>query len=199
MTRRRVVLVLILVAVVVAVVLVVRAGGRGEQPAGGQPAPGEMTLESPVLQAGARMPVIYTADGENVSPPLRWKNVPEGTLSLALVMEDPDAPVGTFVHWLVCDMSPSTDGLREGVRRGRGVPGTGGIQGSNSARELGYMGPAPPEGETHRYFFRLYALDTKLEIPAAFNKQQLMNGMQGHILAKAELMVRYGRPETTGP
>lgn len=152
-----------------------------------------MSLTSPAFEAGGRMPEEYTADGLNTSPPLEWSGLPEGTRTLALVMEDRDVPLGSYVHWLICDIPATEFGIEADIPAGREMVVGSAIQGNNSARDLGYTGPAPPEGETHRYIFHLYALDTKLEIQPGYRKQQLRNAMNGHILGEAELVVRYGR------
>ncbi len=145
-----------------------------------------MTVESPAFQDGAAIPARYTADGADVSPPLVIRNVPEGTRSLALVMDDPDAPMGTWVHWVAWNLPEDTSEIPEGR-----LP-EGAVEGVNSWGRRGYGGPAPPSG-THRYFFRVYALDTVLELPPTTNKAGLLEAMKGHVLAQAVLMGRYSR------
>jgi len=145
-----------------------------------------MTVESPAFQNGAAIPARYTADGADVSPPLVIRGVPEGTRSLALVMDDPDAPMGTWVHWVAWNLPADTSEIPEG-----GLPESA-VEGVNSWGRRGYGGPAPPSG-THRYFFRVYALDTALELPVTTDKAGLLAAMEGHVLAEAVLMGRYSR------
>ena len=160
---------------------------------GGQGGEGEMgfVLSSTAFEAGGTIPVDYTCDGRDVSPPLVWGTAPEGTVSLALVCDDPDAPAGTWVHWVVYNIPPSRKGLDEAIPAvERLADGT--LQGRNDFGRLGYGGPCPPGG-THRYFFRLYALDVRLDLPPGARRGELMRAMRGHVLAEAELMGRYGR------
>lgn len=148
----------------------------------------EMTLEvaSSAFEAGSRIPKKYTCDGENVSPPLKWSGVPAEAQSLALIADDPDAPIGTWVHWVLYDMPPDLDSLPEGVQ---GV----GTQGVNDFRKTGYGGPCPPRGSEHRYYFKVYALDTTTGLKPGATKRDLENAMRGHILAQGQLMGIYGR------
>jgi len=150
-----------------------------------------MSLTSAAFAAGESIPPKYTCDGENVSPALQWDQPPAGTQSLALIMDDPDAPSGTFVHWAYYDLPPTSRGLPEGVPSGE-KPSPGGTQGSNGAGKSGYTGPCPPSG-SHRYFFRLYALDTKLDAAPGLTKDKLLQAMEGHVLAQAQLMGVYSR------
>lgn len=147
-------------------------------------------LTSPVIRDQS-IPQHYSCDGDNVSPPLQWENVPEGTESFAIIAEDPDAPGGTFIHWILYNLPPALRWLPEDVRRDGMLP-NGARQGRNSFQKIGYDGPCPPGG-VHRYFFRLYALDTRLELPPAANKEDLLDAMDGHILAEAEMMGKYTR------
>jgi Raf kinase inhibitor-like YbhB/YbcL family protein len=149
-----------------------------------------LALTSPVIREQA-IPQHYSCDGDNVSPPLQWENVPDGTASFALIAEDPDAPGGTFIHWILYNLPPALRWLPEDVRRD-GILPNGAMQGRNSFQKLGYDGPCPPGG-VHRYFFRLYALDTRLELPPAATKEDLLEAMDGHILAEAEMMGKYTR------
>jgi Raf kinase inhibitor-like YbhB/YbcL family protein len=148
-------------------------------------------MTSPAFQEGEMIPTQYTCDGDNVSPPLDWKAIPEGTKSLALIVDDPDAPRGTFVHWVLYDLPPDLEGLPEALPSGKGLP-IGGEEGINSTDQLGYIGPCPSSG-THRYFFKLYALDEKLNLPAGETKAKLLEAMEGHILGQGQLMGRYKR------
>jgi Raf kinase inhibitor-like YbhB/YbcL family protein len=153
----------------------------------------KMTIKitSPAFEQGGMIPSKYTADGQNVSPPLKWEAVPEGTASIALICDDPDAPVGVWVHWVMWNMPPDTKELSENVPTDTKLP-DGAIQGITDFRRHGYGGPAPPSG-THRYFFKIYALDTKLDLPESSTKADLVKAMEGHILAEGELMGKYKR------
>ena len=150
-----------------------------------------MALTSSAFAAGESIPAKYTCDGDNVSPPLQWEQPPAGTQSLALIMDDPDAPSGTFVHWVYYDLSPASSGLPEGVSNDE-KPSQGGTNGKNGVGRLGYTGPCPPSG-MHRYFFRLIALDATLDAAAGLTDDQLLQAMQGHVLTQAELMGVYSR------
>ncbi len=145
-----------------------------------------MTVESPAFSEGRAIPARYTADGADISPPLVIQGVPEGTQSLALIMDDPDAPMGTWVHWVAWNLPAGTREIPEGS-----LP-DGAAEGRNSWGRTGYGGPAPPSG-THRYYFKIYALDTKLDLPPATDKARLLSAMKGHVLAEAVLMGRYSR------
>ena len=145
------------------------------------------TLSSAVFAAGAKIPTKYTCAGEDISPPLAWNDQPQGTQSLALIMDDPDAPAGTWDHWLLVNLPANLRNLPEQA----GAP-AGSVDGKNSWGRTGYGGPCPPRG-THRYFFKLYALDTKLDLPTGTTKSQLLRAMEGHILAQAELIGTYSR------
>jgi len=146
----------------------------------------EFKLTSPAFNHGSQIPSKYTCDGENSNPHLIIHGVPANTKSLALVVEDPDAPAGLWIHWVMWNISPEVKEIRE-----RTVP-YGAEEGRNTNKELGYDGPCPPSG-THRYFFRLYALDTKLKLLAEAGKQALDEAMAQHIIATAELMGTYSR------
>ena len=149
-----------------------------------------MQLTSSVFQQGAEIPSYYTSDGEDVSPELSWKDAPAETKSFALIVHDPDAPKpGGFTHWVVYDIPPETGHIEESVPNTERVAGLG-TQGKNDGGKVGYMGPAPPSG-THRYFFRLYALDTMLGLGVRATHKQVMDAIKGHVLAEAELMGTY--------
>ena len=150
-----------------------------------------MEIKSPAFAHGDLIPPKYTCDGADVSPPLSLAVVPAGTKSLALIADDPDAPAGTWVHWVVWNIPAGTKSLEEGIPAKEALP-NGGRQGTSDFRRVGYGGPCPPSG-THRYFFKLYALDTTLDLPATATKQDLEMAMKGHTLAQAELMGRYRR------
>ena len=149
-------------------------------------------IRSPVFPAGGTIPKRYTCDGPDVSPPLSWTEPPAGTKSLALIMDDPDAPVGTWVHWVLYNLPASTRELAEGTPISETLA-NGARQGTNDFRKIGYGGPCPPQGPAHRYFFKLYALDTELNLAPGATKKQLEAAIAGHILTQAELIGRYGR------
>jgi Raf kinase inhibitor-like YbhB/YbcL family protein len=156
-----------------------------------QEVPMSISLSSPAFSAGASIPVIYTCKGQSISPPLSWNNSPANTTTFALIMDDPDAPMGTFVHWVIFNIPPSSHGLPEAVpSKGQLADGT--LQGNNGAGQTGYTGPCPPSG-THRYFFKLYALDNVLSLSSGADKDQLLKVMQGHILAQGELMGTFSK------
>ena len=148
-------------------------------------------LTSAAFAAGERIPRKYTCDGEDISPPLKWSNAPQDAQSFALIADDPDAPIGTWVHWVLYNLPGQTVALAQAVPPDADLP-DGGRHGKNSWGRLGYGGPCPPGG-THRYFFKLYALDTVLDLAAGASKEQLLQAMQGHILAQTELMGLYSR------
>ena len=148
-------------------------------------------LTSTAFGQGEPIPRRYTCDGEDISPPLQWSDPPQGTQSFALIADDPDAPMGTWVHWVLYNIPAQARSLPEAVSSDAELP-DGSRHGQNSWRRLGYGGPCPPSG-THRYFFKLYALDAQLDLAAGTNKKQLLRAMEGHILAQAELMGTYTR------
>jgi len=150
-----------------------------------------LELTSTAFAPGQPIPRKYTCDGENVSPPLRWSDPPQGTRSLALICDDPDAPAGTWVHWVLYNLPATARALAEAVPANADLP-DGSRHGKNGWGRLGYGGPCPPSG-THRYFFKLYALDTVLGLASGMDKSQLLQAMQGHILAQTELMGTYKR------
>jgi Raf kinase inhibitor-like YbhB/YbcL family protein len=137
------------------------------------------------------IPPKYTCDGQDISPPLQWSDPPQGTQSLALICDDPDAPIGTWVHWVLYNLPAEARALPEAIPPEAELP-DGSQHGENSWRRLDYGGPCPPSG-THRYFFKLYALDTVLDLEAGEGKKQVLQAMEGHILAQAELMGVYSR------
>lgn len=140
---------------------------------------------------GEMIPALYTCDGDNISPSLAWKDAPAGTKSFALINDDPDAPGGTWVHWLIWNIPPEQTSLAENIRPEREF--SNGIrQGSNSWPKTGYGGPCPPSG-VHRYYFKLYALDVMLDLEPGETKERLLGAMKGHILAESQRMGRYSR------
>ena len=151
----------------------------------------DFSISSEAFGQGDTIPVEYTCDGSDISPPLVFSGIPDGVKSIALIMDDPDAPGKTWVHWVIYNIPAGTQQLAEGIP-GERTLNDGSRQGMMDFGSIGYGGPCPPSG-THRYFFKVYALDTVLDLQPGASKQQLENAMQGHILAKTELMGRYGR------
>jgi len=145
-----------------------------------------MVISSPVFKNKGLMPVKYTCDGADVNPPLIISDVPEGAKSLVLIVDDPDAPAGTWVHWTVWNINPKTEEIAE-----NSVPADS-VEGITSFGKYGYGGPCPPSG-AHRYFFKLYALDTALDLDKEAKAPDIEEAMAGHVLAKAELMGKYSR------
>ena len=164
------------------------ASGETPRKEGG---PMNMTLESPAFKNGDIIPAKYTCDGDNVSPPLSWSNPPEGAAGFALIMDDPDAPLGTWVHWIVYRIPADARGFADGASKAKKLP-DGSAEGLTDFQSTPYGGPCPPSG-AHRYFFKLYALDTRLNLPPGATKKQLLDAMKGHILAQSELVGKYKR------
>ena len=152
----------------------------------------QMQLTSAAFIEGAAIPAKYTCDAKNVSPPLKWIGVPAGAKSLVLIVDDPDAPGGTWVHWVLYDLPATTSELGEDLPKSQYIAG-GAKQGLNDFKHLGYGGPCPPRGNPHRYFFKLYALDVLLDLKPGLTKQDLEHAMDKHILAQARLMGTYQR------
>jgi Raf kinase inhibitor-like YbhB/YbcL family protein len=153
----------------------------------------DIEVLSTAFREGEVIPVQYTCDGANVSPPLRWGRIPKNSQSLALVCEDPDAPSGLFVHWVIFNMPPIVSDLPEATPTTEELVESGAIQGRNDFENIGYDGPCPPPGKPHRYFFHLYALDTRLQLRAGATKQEFERAAEGHILANGHLMGTYKR------
>jgi len=151
----------------------------------------ELSVESDAFTEGGLIPSKYTCDGNDVSPPLRWSGLPDGTRSLALISDDPDAPMGTWVHWVMYNIPPHVRELREHVPPSEKLSDST-VQGRTDFGRIGYGGPCPPSG-THRYYFRVYALDTVLDVAPGTTKRQLLRAMEGHVLAQGELMGKYAR------
>ncbi len=151
----------------------------------------DIKITSSAFQDGGLIPAKYTCDGADVSPPLQWDTVPEGAKSIALICDDPDAPMGTFVHWVIFSLPAETRQLAEKVPADKTLP-SGARQGTSDFGRVGYGGPCPPSG-THRYFFKIYALDAKVDLPAGARKSDLLKAMQGHILAQGQLIGKYKR------
>lgn len=148
-----------------------------------------MKLTSPVFFHQTPIPARYTCDGENISPPLVWSEVPANAKSLVLIMDDPDAPNGTWEHWIIFNLSVNMNSLPEGIKQ---FP-AGTKFGKNSWGQENYGGPCPPDKQ-HRYFFKLYALDSYLELPNGVSKEEIQQTMKGKIIAETELIGLYARP-----
>jgi len=144
------------------------------------------------FSSGGAIHSKFTCDGSDLSPALEWNEPPEGTKALALIVDDPDAPVGTFVHWVLYDLPEDTRSLPQGMPKDRELE-NGARQGQNDFGRIGYNGPCPPRGGPHRYFFKLYALDAKTKLKAGASKADLEHAMKGHVLAHAEIMGKYKR------
>ncbi len=138
------------------------------------------------------IPRQYTCDAQDASPPLAWTGTPDGAKSLALISDDPDAPAGTWVHWVLYNLPPESAGLEENLAKTAELP-NGARQGMTDFRRVGYGGPCPPPGKPHRYFFKVYALDQMLDLPENATKADVEQAMRGHILAQGELVGLYGR------
>jgi len=151
-----------------------------------------LVITSAAFAQEGTIPTKHTCDGPDLSPALAWSQPPGGTKSLALICDDPDAPAGTWVHWVLYDLPPEMRDLPEGMPKDRELP-SGARQGMTDFKHVGYGGPCPPKGPAHRYYFKLYALDARLALPAGATKSQVEKAMQGHILARGELMGKYGR------
>jgi len=151
----------------------------------------EIKITSRAFNDGEMIPKQYTCDGRDISPPLAWDSVPGRTKSFALICNDPDAPVGVWIHWVIYNIPSEVKELLENVPPQKIIENDA-KQGKNDFRNIGYGGPCPPGG-VHRYYFKIYALDTELSLEAGATKVELLNAMEGHILAKGQLMGKYGR------
>ena len=149
-------------------------------------------ITSPAFQPGAPVPKQYSGDGKDISPPLRWAGAPAKTESFALICDDPDAPAGTWVHWVIYDIPAAARAFKEAVPRDKQLP-NGSKQGANSSGKIGYNGPSPPAGKPHRYFFKLYALDKAAGLKPGATKQQVLDAIKGHTVGEAELVGTYKR------
>lgn len=150
-----------------------------------------ITITSSAFKEGGMIPAKYTCDGQNISPPLQWAGAPKGTKSFALISDDPDAPIGIWVHWIMWNIPAEANQLPEGIPQVKKLQ-DGSMQGLNSYPRCGYSGPCPPSG-THRYYFKIYALDAMLDLPANSTKEDLLKAMKVHILAEGSLMGKYER------
>ncbi len=151
-----------------------------------------ITVTSSAFKEGEFIPEKYTGEGPDVSPPLAFSVVPAGTKSIAVICDDPDAPVGNWVHWVIFNIKPDTKSLSENIPKTMKVLESA-SQGTNDFRKIGYNGPMPPPGKPHRYFFKVYALDTLLKLSDGIKKADLVKAMKGHILAEGQLMGKYKR------
>jgi len=151
-----------------------------------------LSISGPSFSSGGDIPKKYACDGADVSPQLVWTEAPAGTKSFALLVDDPDAPVGNWNHWTLWNVPANARGLAERVGKEATLP-DGSQQGKNDFRKTGYNGPCPPPGKPHRYYFKLFALDTKLDLKPGAGKRELESAMKGHVLAQAEWLGRYGR------
>jgi len=147
-------------------------------------------ITATAFRDGSSIPKRFTCDGPDVSPALSWGDPPAGTISLAIIADDPDAPAGTWVHWVLYDLPADTRKLPEGVAKDRELP-NGALQGRNDFGKIGYNGPCPPRGSEHRYFFKLYALDSRTGLKAGATKSELERAMKGHVLAQAQLVGKF--------
>lgn len=191
------------ICLVALILLALSACQKGSSPAPqntAQPTPTAAPNSSPALKGAIKltseafadngmMPPKYTCDGDNVSPPLKWEGVPEKAKMLALIADDPDAPNGTWTHWLLFNLSASAKELPENIPP-ENQPASVATHGTNDFKKLGYGGPCPPSG-THRYFFKLYALDVELKLDAGATKDELLKAMEGHVLAEGQLVGKY--------
>lgn len=196
--RSYLVLVAMLILLGIAVLLLLKPGPQRSMTTqeSTQTAMGERGGKMPfvlksVFSNGERIPIKYTCDGEDISPPLQWEGQPEGTKAYVLIMEDPDAPIGTFTHWVIYNIPAGMNSLPENVPKKK--ESNLGLQGVNDFRKVGYGGPCPPPGKPHRYFFKLYALDTPLSIPPGARKSEVLGAMKDHVIAETQLMGLYGR------
>ncbi len=154
--------------------------------------PTGLTVTSPAFKPGERIPVLCTCDGTDISPRLSWGGAPTGVKTYALILDDPDSAGGTFTHWVIFNVPGDAMGLPENVPKERSLD-NGAAQGKNDFGKIGYNGPCPPAGKTHHYTFHLYALDTALSLDPGASASEVRNAMQGHVLARGELMGTYSR------
>jgi Raf kinase inhibitor-like YbhB/YbcL family protein len=165
---------------------------RGSHTCPQTPTPNTLQLKSPDFSSGATIPKQFTCDGADISPALSWIDPPPATQSFALITDDPDAPAGTWVHWVLYNLPATLRALPQNLPKSEQSNG-GSHQGDNDFEKTGYNGPCPPPGKPHRYFFKLYALDTKLTLKPRASKKDVETAMQGHILAQGQYMGRFSR------
>lgn len=168
------------------------SGGENEPVLEQEVVTARIHLTSSAFTEGADIPTKYTCDGEDVSPQLAWTGTPQGTRSIALVVDDPDAPGGTWVHWVLYGVTSDIQELSENIPDSE-LAAFGVTKGKNDFGDLGYGGPCPPLGTPHRYYFKLYALDTELSLESGVEKEDLLSAIDGHILASGQLMGKYQR------
>jgi Raf kinase inhibitor-like YbhB/YbcL family protein len=149
------------------------------------PGAGSMKITSTAFSEGGNIPVKFTCDGPDTSPPLKIEGAPSAAKTLVLIVDDPDAPSGLFTHWLVWNIDPKAESIGEGSS-------PGGTEGKNDFGKTGYGGPCPPSG-THRYFFKVFALDQELKLEAGARRKELDAAMKGHVIGQGQLMGRYAR------
>ncbi|MBU1076971.1 MAG: YbhB/YbcL family Raf kinase inhibitor-like protein [Spirochaetes bacterium] len=152
----------------------------------------ELQISSPSFQDGEMIPAKHTCDGDDLSPALEWSKVPDGTRSIAVICDDPDAPAGEWVHWVLFNLSGNIKRLADGIPADKALP-NGAKQGVNDFNRIGYGGPCPPGRTVHRYFFKVFALNTNLELDSGITKFDLIKAMESHILAKGQLTGKYSR------
>lgn len=187
----------IIVSVVLLILILIGCAGRPQpivqQPAADKPktAKPEIKLTSTALKEGEAIPRTYTCDGVNVSPPFEWSGVPKAAKTLVIIADDPDAPGGMWVHWVLYNLPADNIGFVENLPATEKLV-AGGFQGKNDFEKIGYGGPCPPSG-THRYFFKIYALDVELPLKAGATKAEVEKAMSGHIVAQGQLMGTYQR------
>jgi Raf kinase inhibitor-like YbhB/YbcL family protein len=167
------------------------AGGTSVEAAEGTGA-GVLAVSTTAFLSGGAIPRSYTCDGEGTSPDLSWTGAPAGVQSFAVIADDPDAPSGTFTHWLIWNSPAQSKGLEKGVPNDETLT-DGARQGRNGFGRIGYAGPCPPPGTMHRYFFKVFALDRKLDVRADAGRDELDSAMNGHVLAQGRVMGTYGR------
>lgn len=151
-----------------------------------------LDIESDAFKHGGYIPDRYSCDAQDFSPALSWNEVPQGTKSFALICDDPDAPFKVWVHWLVFNIPAEIRKLKENITNEE-MSSLGVVEGTNDFGTLGYRGPCPPQGRRHRYFFKLYALDTNLSLEETATKSELIEAMQGHIIAESKIVASYQR------
>ena len=147
------------------------------------------TITSDAFETGAKVPILHSCDGKDISPPLTWMGAPDGTRAFAMIMDDPDAPGGTWVHWVIYNIPAEISSLPMGVPTD-GTLKNGAMQGSNSWNRTGYGGPCPPSG-SHRYYFKLYALSDYLDLGPGVSKKEMIKAMEGKVLGQTELMGKF--------
>ena len=183
---KKIIIILILIGAVAAIYFIAEKSAYRREEKNTAPLLSTMKIESNSFSPGEKIPSQFTCDGENINPHLAFRDIPEGTKSITLISDDPDAPRGTWVHWTMWNIDPSVQEISQ-----RSIP-KGGVEGTTSFGKAGYGGPCPHSG-MHRYFFKLYALDTMLDLTADTDKEKLEKAMEGHILDRAEIMGTYER------